>query len=1047
LRVSELPQGTVTFLFTDIEGSTELLKRLGPRYHEVLEAHARILREAASSHGGSEVDNQGDSFFFAFARANAALGAAVVAQRALAGHEWPDGAQVRVRMGLHTGEPSVGGERYIGLGVHRAARIGAAGHGGQVLLSNPTRELVEEELHGVVIRELGLYRLKDIDHPERLYELDIAGLPSEFPPLKADKVEPPRRFARRSVAIVALAAAVAIAVAVPVLVLVLGRGNGPSTTLGAVTGDSVGFLDATSMRLVADPGVGATPTRAVVGDGAIWVANSDGNSVSRIDPKTRAVIQTIAVGDGPSGIAVGAGAVWVANSLDGTVSRIAPATNTVVQTIRVGNGPVGVVSAGGSVWVANTGDGTITKIDAAAGKVVGKPLPVAGTRLAFGAGSLWAVDPQTNQVVRIDSKTGETEAMITVGNRPAAIAFGDGGVWVANSLDGTVTRIDSGTNTVSATVENVGDGLSGLAVAPNGVWVSSQFDGTLSLISTRTDQVTRRVTLGSRLQDVALSGPDVLVAVRSSGAGHRGGTLRIRMSNTLHQIDFAVAYSTASWPFERLAGDGLVAFDQTSGLAGTQLVPDLAASLPAPTDGGKTYTFRLRPNVRFSNGKRLRASDVVFTFERDFRVGVPVTYYNGIVGGAACATRPKRCDLSRGIVADDAAGTVSFHLVAPDSEFLYQLALPFAYVVPAGTPTREVESYSLPGTGPYVIAKFRPGHQVAIVRNRYFREWSKAAQPAGYPDRFAIRFGGSGDAQFQSVVAGRADFASSALASVPPTRAALATIKTTAPGQLHENSTTGTEWEVLNARVPPFDNLDARRALSYAIDRAGAVSNSGGPDFATTTCQILPPDFPGYRPYCPYTSGPESKGRWAAPDLARARALVERSGTRGMHVTVWTTPAVAGFGRVAARALKLLGYRVSLKSVPDAAYFRDIADSHNRPQIAFGGWFPDYPAASNFFTTQFTCASFAPDDENNENLAEFCDPGIDRSIARALRVEAVNTPASNENWAGVDRAIVDQAVVVPLVNPKNVDVVSKRVGNYQYSANGLGALLDQLWVQ
>jgi len=708
---------------------------------------------------------------------------------------------------------------------------------------------------------------------------------------------------------------------------------------------------------------------------------------------------------------------------------------------------VGVVSAGGSVWVANTGDGTVTKIDAAAGRVVGKPLPVAGTRLAFGAGSLWAVDPQTNQVVRIDSKTGETEATITVGSGPAAIAYGDGGIWVANSLDGTVTRVDPSTNTSSATVQNVGDGPSGLAVGPNGVWVSSQFDGTLSLISASTDQVTRRVTLGSRLQDVGLSGSDVLVAVRSSDAGHRGGMLRIRLSNTLHQIDFGLAYSTASWPFERLAGDGLVAFDQTSGLAGTQLVPDLASSLPAPTDGGKTYTFRLRPNIRFSNGKRLRASDVAFTFERDFRVGVPTAYYNRIVGGAACTRKPTQCNLSRGIVADNTAGTVSFHLVAPDPEFLYQLALPFGYIVPAGTPAREVESHSLPGTGPYVIAKFLPGHRLEVVRNRYFREWSKAAQPAGYPDRFAVRFGGSGDAQFRSVVAGRADFASNALAAAPPTRAELATIKTTAPSQLHENATAGTEWEFLNTRVAPFDNLDARRALSYAIDRTGAVASSGGPDFAATTCQILPPDFPGYRPYCPYTSGPESKGRWAAPDLARARALEERSGTRGMRVTVWTTPAAPRFDQQAAKALKLLGYRMSLKSVPDAAYFGDVADSRNRVQIAFGGWFPDYPAASNFLTTQFTCASFAPDDQNNENLAGFCDPSIDRSIARALRVEAVNVPASNENWAGVDRAIVDQAAVVPLVNPKNVDVVSKRVGNYQYSVNGLGALLDQLWVR
>ena len=130
----ELPQGTVTFLFTDIEGSTRLLKALGDRYGEVLEAHRRILREAAQARGGREVDTQGDSFFFAFARANAALGAAVVAQRALSEHEWPDGAEVRVRMGMHTAEPEVGEERYVGLGVHRAARIGAAAHGGQVLL-------------------------------------------------------------------------------------------------------------------------------------------------------------------------------------------------------------------------------------------------------------------------------------------------------------------------------------------------------------------------------------------------------------------------------------------------------------------------------------------------------------------------------------------------------------------------------------------------------------------------------------------------------------------------------------------------------------------------------------------------------------------------------------------------------------------------------------------------------------------------------------------------------------------------------------------------
>ena len=153
-----LPRGTVTFLFTDIEGSTRLLKRLGERYGAVLSAHQEILRKAVTERGGREVDNQGEAFFFAFASANAAIGAAVDAQRALAAEKWGNGDEVRVRMGLHTGEPAVGGERYVGLGVHRAARIGAVGHGGQVLLSNATRELVDAPLTGISIRDLGAYR-------------------------------------------------------------------------------------------------------------------------------------------------------------------------------------------------------------------------------------------------------------------------------------------------------------------------------------------------------------------------------------------------------------------------------------------------------------------------------------------------------------------------------------------------------------------------------------------------------------------------------------------------------------------------------------------------------------------------------------------------------------------------------------------------------------------------------------------------------------------------------------------------------------------------
>ena len=183
--MGELPQGTVTLLFTDMEGSTSLLQRVGERYSDVLERCRHLLRTAFHQYHGHEVDSQGDAFFVVFARASDAVSAAVEAQRALALHAWPEGVAVRVRMGLHTGEPHLAAEGYVGLDVHRAARIMNAGHGGQILLSQTTLELVEHDLpKGTSLRELGSHRLKDLEHPSHLYQLITPGLPADFPPLK-----------------------------------------------------------------------------------------------------------------------------------------------------------------------------------------------------------------------------------------------------------------------------------------------------------------------------------------------------------------------------------------------------------------------------------------------------------------------------------------------------------------------------------------------------------------------------------------------------------------------------------------------------------------------------------------------------------------------------------------------------------------------------------------------------------------------------------------------------------------------------------------------
>jgi class 3 adenylate cyclase len=179
-----LPGGTVTFLFSDIEGSTRLLEQLGDGYEAVDRDHRRILRQHLGEAGGREIDNQGDAFFFSFERAKDAVAGAVAAQRDLAAHSWPDGVEVKIRIGLHTGEPTVGEEGYLGMDVVRAARICSAGHGGQILLSETTRALVGNNVpDGVSIRDLGQAHLKDVQH-ERIYELALADGPSEFPPLK-----------------------------------------------------------------------------------------------------------------------------------------------------------------------------------------------------------------------------------------------------------------------------------------------------------------------------------------------------------------------------------------------------------------------------------------------------------------------------------------------------------------------------------------------------------------------------------------------------------------------------------------------------------------------------------------------------------------------------------------------------------------------------------------------------------------------------------------------------------------------------------------------
>jgi peptide/nickel transport system substrate-binding protein len=205
-----------------------------------------------------------------------------------------------------------------------------------------------------------------------------------------------------------------------------------------------------------------------------------------------------------------------------------------------------------------------------------------------------------------------------------------------------------------------------------------------------------------------------------------------------------------------LVYDGLVAYRRVGGIAGGRLVPNLAVRLPTPTDEGRTYSFQLRDRLRYSNGTLARASDFRYSFERLLTLqAAAASIYRGIVGAARCATRRgERCDLSKGIEADDRAGTIIIHLTEPDPQFLYKLALPLASVVPAGTPLRPARARLIPPVGPYRIASFDPAREIQLVRNRYFRVWSAAARPDGYPDEIRFQLSDNGEASLAAVEKG-----------------------------------------------------------------------------------------------------------------------------------------------------------------------------------------------------------------------------------------------------------------------------------------------------
>jgi peptide/nickel transport system substrate-binding protein len=526
-------------------------------------------------------------------------------------------------------------------------------------------------------------------------------------------------------------------------------------------------------------------------------------------------------------------------------------------------------------------------------------------------------------------------------------------------------------------------------------------------------------------------------------AEHRGGTMRILSRSAGGTLDPHINYTLQYWQLYQPTYDGLVTFKKAAGAEGFKIVADIAEEIPKPENSGKTYVFKIRKGIKFSDGRELGVKDVVASFQRIFKVSSPTSgsFFAGIVGADKCLAKPAECTLEGGVVGDEAAGTVTINLTQPDAEFFQKLGLPHAVILPSDAPVQDAGSVPIPGTGPYIFESYDPNKALVMVRNPHFKVWSEEAQPDGYPDKVQYDFGLSEEASVTAIQNGEADWL---FDEIPADR--LGEIGTKNKDQVHVTPLTAWWYLPMNTRLAPFDNEKARQAVSYAIDRKALVKIFGGSVLAAPVCQVLPPGFPGHEPYCPFTKDPGAK--WSAPDMAKAKKLVEESGTKGQKVTIIAEDKAISksIGVYLQSVLTELGYQADVKPIATNIQFTYIQNTNNKVQMSITQWYQDYPAASDFLYVLFGCESFHEGSDSSVNISGFCDKELNDKMKKALELGVEDQAAANKMWAEIDKAVTDKAPAAGLFTPKHLDFVSKRLGNFQFNSQYYW-MVTQSWVK
>jgi peptide/nickel transport system substrate-binding protein len=485
----------------------------------------------------------------------------------------------------------------------------------------------------------------------------------------------------------------------------------------------------------------------------------------------------------------------------------------------------------------------------------------------------------------------------------------------------------------------------------------------------------------------------------SSSSGQTFANFRIAYDTGIDYLDPALSYTVEGWAIMWNVYLPLLGYKHVNGPEGGTIVPYLAQDLPKVTNGGKTYTMTLRKGVKYSDGTPVKASDFTASIVRDFKVDSPgVGFFGGIVG----SDNAKSGSIS-GIQANDATGKITINLKAPQGDFENILATTFAALVPANSPAKDSSSTPLPATGPYMIKSYKANKSAVVVRNPNFdASMFDGNVPKGNPDKMTFDILGDPGVALQRTINGQDDYD---FQQPPPDR--LSTIQSKYASQIKVYTPANTYYFFVNTKVPPFDNLKARQAVEYAINRQALVRVYGG--LGQPTENILPPTYASYKKHDLYPY-----------NLAKAKQLVAASGDKGMSVTVWNhdrgnDPKATAY---LVDQLNAIGFKAKEKIVNSAVYWTTVGNQATKAQIGFADWFQDYPHPLDWFDVLLNGNRITQ--THNNNYSNFDDASVNAKI-EALKKEPSLTSSVNDQWAALDKQIMQQAAWVPFMNRQFID--------------------------